>query len=224
LVWALSTLKDADDRIMVDGLMDRVRPPTEAERAQLATVPFDEAKTRENFGVAGFLRGLSGVDLLVKHFYEPTCTICGLASGYVDRGIKTVLPYAAMAKVDFRLVPDLTPEMVADLLRAHLDRRGFADVEVAFLGGLRPARSSLGAPFVQTCIEAARATYHTEPILYPTSPGSGPLHTLCRETPAVMAGVANANSHLHAPNENIYLEDYFQGIRFVGELICRFAE
>jgi hypothetical protein len=41
--------------------------------------------------------------------------------------------------------------------------------------------------------------------------------------PAVMAGVANANSRLHAPNENVYLEDCFEGIRFVGELIRRFA-
>jgi acetylornithine deacetylase/succinyl-diaminopimelate desuccinylase-like protein len=223
LVWALDTLKDAEDRILVDGLMDHVRPPTEAERAHLATLPFDEVRIKKDFGFGSFVRDLSGVDLLVKHFYEPTCTICGLKSGYLEEGSKTVLPYAATAKVDFRLVPDLTPELVQDLLRGHLDRRGFSDVEIIGMHGLMPARSSLDAPFVHACIEAARATYGTEPIIYPTSPGSGPLHDLCRGMPAVMAGVANANSRLHAPNENVYLEDYFEGIRFVGELIHRFA-
>lgn len=86
-----------------------------------------------------------------------------------------------------------------------------------------PARSPLDALFVQACVAACEATYGDEPIIYPTSPGSGPLYSLSRETPAVMAGVANADSRLHAPNENVYLQDYFEGIRFVGELIRRFA-
>jgi acetylornithine deacetylase/succinyl-diaminopimelate desuccinylase-like protein len=223
LVWALNTLKNADDLILVDGLMARVKPPTEAERAHLASLPFDAAQIKADFGFGDYVRGLSGEDLLVKHFFEPTCTVCGLQSGYQGAGAKTVLPNVATAKVDFRLVPDLTPDLVLDLLRAHLDRRGFSDVEVRGVHGLRPARTDLDAPFVETCIEAACAAYGADPILYPTSPGSGPLHDLCREVPTVMAGVANANSRLHAPNENIYLEDYFQGIRFVGELIHRYA-
>jgi acetylornithine deacetylase/succinyl-diaminopimelate desuccinylase-like protein len=223
LAWALSSLKDAEDRILVDGLMEHVVPPTEAERANLARLPFAEEQIKDDFGFGGFVQGLSGEDLLVKHFYEPTCTICGLKSGYQDEGAKTVLPNVASAKIDFRLVPDLTPELVVDLLRAHLDRRGFSDVEITWMLGLRPARSSLEAPFVQACVAAAKATYGTDPVIYPTSPGSGPLYTLARETPTVMAGVANANSRLHAPNENVYLQDYFEGIRFVGELIHRFA-
>jgi acetylornithine deacetylase/succinyl-diaminopimelate desuccinylase-like protein len=224
LSWALNTLKDIDDHILVDGLTERVKAPSEAERAHLATLPFDEEQIKEDFGFSDFVQGLSGVDLLIKHFYEPTCTICGLKAGYLEKGVKTVLPHTATAKVDFRLVPDLTPELVVELLRAHLDRRGFGDVEIVLLNGLNPARSSLESPFVRACVEAAKATYHSDPIIYPTSPGSGPLYTLCRETPAVMAGVSHANAHLHAPNENVYLNDYFEGIRFVGELFCRFAK
>ena len=223
LVWALDTLKDENDHILVDGLMDQVRRPTEDELARLASLPFDEDQERESLGFSDYVRGLSGVDLLVKHFYEPTCTICGLKSGYIEEGVKTVLPYAAMAKVDFRLVPDLTPGLVVELLRAHLDRRGFQDIGVALKGGLMPARSPLDAPFVRACVGACEATYGEEPIIYPTSPGSGPLYALSRETPAVMAGVGNADSRLHAPNENVYLQDYFEGIQFVGELIRRFA-
>jgi acetylornithine deacetylase/succinyl-diaminopimelate desuccinylase-like protein len=223
LVWALNTLKNEADEIQIDGLMDHVRFATEAERARLAALPFDEDQIRENFGFGAYVRGLTGVDLLAKHFYEPTCTICGLVSGYIQAGAKTVLPNRALAKVDIRLVPDLTPELVEELVRAHLDRRGFRDVEIRCLNGLRPARSALDSPFVEACTAAARATYGSEPLVYPTSPGSGPLRTIARETPAVMAGVANANSRLHAPNENIRVQDYYEGIRFVGELIRRLA-
>ncbi|MGD8902046.1 MAG: M20/M25/M40 family metallo-hydrolase [Anaerolineae bacterium] len=223
LVWALNTLKDEADHILVDGLMDHVQAPTEDELAQLASLPFDEDQERESLGFPRYVRDLTGVDLLVKHFYEPTCTICGLRSGYIEEGVKTVLPNQAMAKVDFRLVPDLTPDLVVELLREHLDRQGFEDISITAKGGLMPARSPLDAPFVQACVAACEATYGEEPIIYPTSPGSGPLYTLSRETPAVMAGVAHADSRLHAPNENIYLQDYFEGIRFIGELIHRFA-
>jgi acetylornithine deacetylase/succinyl-diaminopimelate desuccinylase-like protein len=128
-----------------------------------------------------------------------------------------------MAKVSFRLVPDLVPERVAELVREHLARRGLEDIDVRLLGGMMPARSPMDAPFVRACVEAARATYAAEPIIYPTSPGSGPLYQLCRTTPAAMAGVSHANCKIHAPNENIFLEDYIQGIRFVAELIQRFA-
>jgi len=134
-----------------------------------------------------------------------------------------VLPNRATAKVDFRLVPDLTPGLVLGLLRDHLDRNGFHDVEVDLVNGLHPARSPLDAPFVEACVAAAEATYGTPPIIYPTSPGSGPLAVVARGIPAVMAGVSHPNARLHAPNENIYVEDYFEGIRFVGELIQRFA-
>ena len=117
----------------------------------------------------------------------------------------------------------MTVQLAEDLLKKHLIARGYEDITVAGTHGTMPARSSQDAPFVQACIESARTTYGTEPVVYPNSPGSGPLYTLCRETPTAMAGVAHANSRLHAPNENIFVQDYFEGIRFMGELIRRFA-
>ncbi len=223
LVWALETLKAADGRILVDGLLDYVQPPTRAERAHLAELPFDASRIKRDFGFDQYIGGLQGADLLVKHFYEPTCSLCGLKSGHLGEGTKTVLPNTATAKIDFRLVPDLTPELVLELVRMHLQRRGFDDIEVTLLGGLRPARSRRQEPFVEACIEAGWATYGQEPLVYPNSPGSGPMYTVCRGVPGVMAGVAHVNARLHAPNENIYLQDYFEGIRFVGELIHRYG-
>nr|MBA3377042.1 M20/M25/M40 family metallo-hydrolase [Actinomycetota bacterium] len=112
LTWALASLKDERDRITVDGLMDHVRPPSAADLALLEALPYDEDEVKRIHGISAFVRGLSGTELKRKHFFEPTCTICGLTSGYQGEGSKTVLPAVASAKVDFRLVPDLTPELV----------------------------------------------------------------------------------------------------------------
>jgi acetylornithine deacetylase/succinyl-diaminopimelate desuccinylase-like protein len=225
LVWALSTLKDEEDNILVDGFMDHVAEPTAAEMEILAAIPFEEEKMRANFGIPQFIRGLMDVEALKKHLYEPTCTICGLKSGYIGEGTKTVLPNTAMVKLDFRLVPNLEPDLVANLLRQHLDKRGFADIEVVPLTGLHSAKAPLDAPVVQAAVAAAQAVYGQEPVVYPLMAGSGPMYPLTQALgiPALAAGVGYAGSNLHAPNENVRLEDYFEGIRFVGELVRRFA-
>src|SRR5205807_4408266 len=140
LVWALATLKNDRDEIVIDGLMEAVRKPTADELRMLEALPYDEEGTRRIHDVPRFIRGLTGTPLKLKHFFEPTCTICGLTSGYAGPGSKTVLPAVASAKLDFRLVPDLDPDLVARLLRAHLDKRGFRDVEVTPMHGERPSR------------------------------------------------------------------------------------
>jgi acetylornithine deacetylase/succinyl-diaminopimelate desuccinylase-like protein len=225
LVWALSTLKDEDDYITIDGFMDYVVEPTPEEMEMLKALPFEEEKMKENFGISKFVRNLSGVDALRKHLYEPTCTICGMRSGYIEEGTKTVLPNTAMVKLDLRLVPNLTPELALALLRKHLDRRGFTDIEVVPFAGERPARSPADAPIVLAAIEAAEAVYGESPVVYPLMPASGPIYPLSEGLgiPAVLAGIGYPGDNAHAPNENIRIADYMEGIRFVGELIRRFS-
>jgi acetylornithine deacetylase/succinyl-diaminopimelate desuccinylase-like protein len=225
LVWALSTLKDEDDNILVDGFMDHVAEPTAAEMKMLAAIPIEEEKMRANFGIPHFIRGLTGVEALKKHLYEPTCTICGLKAGYIGEGLKTVLPNTAMVKLDFRLVPNLEPDLVIELLRQHLDKRGFTDIEVVPITGLHSVKAPLDAPIVKAAVAAARAVYGQEPVVYPMMASSGPMYPLTQALaiPALAAGMGYPGSNPHAPNENVRLEDYFQGIRFVGELIHRFA-
>ncbi len=225
LVWALATLKDESDRITVDGLMDHVRRPTAADRALIEKLPLDEEGTKRIHGIAGFVRGLTGTELKLKHFFEPTCTVCGLTSGYAGPGSKTVLPAVASAKLDFRLVPDLEPDLVARLLRAHLDRRGFADVEIIPMHGERPSRWPADSDAAKAAVAACRATYGTEPVVYPLMVGSGPMAQVCDELriPVVGFGAGNAASANHAPNENILLADYIDHIRAFGRFLHTFA-
>ncbi|MGE5264821.1 MAG: M20/M25/M40 family metallo-hydrolase, partial [Acidobacteriota bacterium] len=227
LTWALNTLKDSQDRILIDDYAKHVRAPTDAEMDALRTIPFDEAEIKADYGIPAFIRDLSGPELLKKYLYEPTCTICGLYSGYIGEGSKTVLPNHAFAKIDFRLVPNLTPDLVVDLLRKHLDRRGFQDIEIKLTEtGEEVARSPLDSTIVRAAIAAMKAVYPNPPVVYPTSAGSGPMYPLCQALgiPAVSAGCGWHDGRAHAPNESVRIEDYFEGIRFIRELIDKFAE
>jgi acetylornithine deacetylase/succinyl-diaminopimelate desuccinylase-like protein len=225
LVWALSTLKDGQDRITIDGLMDHVRKPTEADVALLERLPYDEAELKRIHGIDSFVRGLSGTPLKLKHFFEPTCTICGLTSGYSGPGSKTVLPAVASAKLDFRLVPDLEPKLVGELLRAHLDKRGFNDIEITPFHGERPSRWPDNSDVALAAYAACKSTYGTEPVVYPLMVGSGPMSQVCDELriPVVGFGSGNASSANHAPNENIAVADYVDHIRAFGRFIHAFA-
>lgn len=226
LTWALATLKDADDNILIDDYQQHIRPPTPDEMKALETIPRDDEQLKADYGIPAFIRNLSGIELLKKHLYEPTVTICGLYAGYIGEGSKTVLPNHAFAKLDFRLVPNLTPDLVVELLRKHLDRRGFNDIEIVLTeAGEEVARSPLDSAIVRAAVGAAKEVYATDPIVYPTMAGSGPMYPLCQALgiPAVSAGCGWHDSRAHAPNENIRLADYFDGLAFVRALIDRFA-
>jgi acetylornithine deacetylase/succinyl-diaminopimelate desuccinylase-like protein len=112
------------------------------------------------------------------------------------------------------------------LLKKHLARRGFEDIQVKLTEtGEEVARSALDSAIVRAAIAAAKAVYPNEPVIYPTMAGSGPMYPLCQALgiPAVSAGCGWHDSRVHAPNESIRIDDYFEGMFFVRELIDRFA-
>ncbi len=227
LVEALNTLRNPDGMVTVDGLRDHVRPPSAAEEAALAAIPFDASAVQQTLGLRGFLGGLTGTAALRRLMFEPTCTINGIWGGYTGPGSKTVIPAQAAAKLDFRLVPELTPELTLRLLREHLACRGFADVEVVDSeDGLLPARTDPEAPVVRVALVALSAVHGVPPVVYPTSPGSGPMYQLCQAygIPAVSFGVGWWGSHVHAADENIRITDYLAGIKVMGRMIGMYAE
>lgn len=227
LVWALSTLKNERDEITIDGYDQYVLPPNELELEAASHIPFNTETELEKFGVKQFINGVRDFDAVKKLYFTPTVTICGLHSGYTGPGGKTVLPNHAFVKLDFRLVPNQTPGIVLDLLRKHLDAHGFEDIEIQLTEtGEHVARSPLDSDIVRAAQAAARATYGREAVVYPTAAGSGPMYDLCQQLniPAVSAGAGYPDSRGHAPNENIRVADYFEGITFIRELIRNFAK
>lgn len=225
LLWALNTLKSPDNRITLDGYWEHVVPPTAAELALADSLPFDGNRARQLWGVNRFINNMDDVAANRAIFFDPTLTICGIDSGYIGEGSKTIVPKDARVKLDFRLVPNLTPELIQDLLPKHLARRGFTDIEVAYLEGEHCARTSPDAAIVQAAQAAGRIVYGHEPVIIPTSGGSGPMYPLSNQLgiPAVCAGIGYQGARVHAPNEHIRLNDYWLGQKFIGELIRAFA-
>lgn len=228
LVWALNTLKDDQERVLIKGFYDKVLEPTVEEQNMLEETPFDEAEFLQMFGMDHFLLNLRGQQLKLKDMFQPTCTICGIESGFTEPGgLKTVLPNKAMAKIDMRLVPDQDPVEIRELLRAHLDAHGFSDIEVTLLAAEHPAKTDLNAPLVQAVAEAVRTVHGHEPVIVPITPGSGPMYVLCQaiDVPSVSGpGGGNPDSKIHAPNENMYVEDYINGIKGMAVLFDEFAK
>jgi len=226
LVWALNTLKGPDNRITLDGYWEHVAPPSATDLALVDKLPFDAERLKTLFGVRQFINDMDAMTANRARFFEPTLTICGFEAGYTGEGAKTVLPKQARVKLDFRLVPNLTPDLIYDLLRQHLDRRGFDDVEIIRYSAEHYSRSSPDAPVVKAAIAAARSVYGADPVIYPVSGGSGPMHPLSDRLgiPAVCAGIGYLGARAHAPNENIRLDDYWQCQKFIGEFIKAFAE
>jgi acetylornithine deacetylase/succinyl-diaminopimelate desuccinylase-like protein len=226
LVWALATLKDAHERVLIDGFYDKVLEPTVVEQNILEEAPFDEEEFLRTFGLDSFLLDLTGQQLKVKDMFQPTCTICGLASGYTGPGLKTVLPKAASAKVDMRLVPDQDPREIFRLLRAHLDAHGFGDIKTTLLAAEHPAKTDLDAPLVKAVTAAVQQVHGHDPVIVPITPGSGPMYVLCQaiDIPSVSGpGGGNPDSKIHAPNENMVVEDYINAIKGMAVLFDEFA-
>jgi acetylornithine deacetylase/succinyl-diaminopimelate desuccinylase-like protein len=227
LVWALNSLKDSQERIRIPGFYDPVQLPTERDIEMYEAFPdvADEYKSR--YGVKKFLKGLSGgVELKVAENFEPTCTICGLTSGYQGAGSKTILPAKASAKVDFRLVPDQTPDQVLDQLRKHLDAEGFSDVKIDLLGGEPPARTDPDDPFIKIVINTANGLYDEPMIPVPMIGGSGPNHAFIHELnlPVATAGIGYPGASVHAPNENIRLDLYLKGAQHIARILKEFGK
>jgi acetylornithine deacetylase/succinyl-diaminopimelate desuccinylase-like protein len=226
LVQALATIKDSEDRITLDGMDALIAPLSPADRAAAAAMPFDEAAVARSLGVDHWQQGLHGRDVLTTRIFAPTANIAGFTSGYGGPGSKTIVPSTALVKMDFRLVPDQTPEAMLALLRAHLDRRGFTDVEVISLGGHRPGKTPVDHPFIQQAVAVWAELAPGGAVAQPMTGGSGPFALIANELgipTAKICGPGYAGSALHAPNEHIRLEDYHASLRYWGRLFTRLA-
>lgn len=226
LVRALATLKDERERILVAGWYDDVREPTEVERRLLERMPSDEAVARELYSVREFVEGHTGLDYKAA-VYAPTCNIAGIGGGWQGPGSKTVIPAFAMAKLDFRLVPDQDPLDLLAKLRSHLDAHGFADVEVVNTegGGERAATTPADDPFVELAARTAEEVYGRPAVLIPLVGGSGPMWAFrsALGTPIVTLGSADPYTSVHAPNESISLERFAQAIRHMARLLLAYG-
>ncbi|TLS38701.1 M20/M25/M40 family metallo-hydrolase [Pseudalkalibacillus caeni] len=226
LIWALSTLKDKNEHVQIEGFYDKVLSLTKEEEEAINQLIYSEEEMLEQLELQSFLLNLNGDELKEKLIFQPTCNICGIESGYTGEGSKTVLPSEARAKLDFRLVPDQDPHEIVSLLRNHLDKHGFEDIEIIKMGMEKPAKTPFDDPLAESVISSTKQVSNLEPTVMPMSPGTGPMYELCQKfgIPSVSVGVGNFESNNHAPNENINIEDYVDGIKLIATVLEDYAK
>lgn len=226
LVWALNSLKDRQEKILIRGWYDHVVPPFQMDLDYLERLPDFEAQSRQELGLEQFLNGLTGMDLK-KAVFDPTCNIQGITTGYQGPGVKTIVPARASAKLDFRLVPRQDPDVLFGLLRAHLDAHGFSDVTVTRLGSMHPYKASADDPFIRLAERLAPEVYGLPLQVTPLSGGSSPMYAFAGplgNIPVLWAGVGGPNSRAHSPNECIELKNFASGALYLARILDEFAD
>ena len=217
----VATLHDEKGRITIDGFYDDVADWDAETREAIRGLPFDEEAFAASVD-AELTGGEQGYSVLERLWIRPTCDVNGMLSGYTGEGAKTVLPGTAMAKVSFRLVPDQSPERVAELFRAHIDRVTPAGVTVRVeeLHGGMPWRARLDGRLEDAATSALVKAFGTAPVLVGEG-GSIPIVTdfeRILEAPALLIGFSHPGANLHAPNEWFPEENIEKGIRAIAYL------
>ncbi|GBF72473.1 acetylornithine deacetylase [Paenibacillus sp. 598K] len=227
LAHALSSLKDPNGEVLVAGFHDDAQAPTPEELEAVRQLPFDGEAIKRLYGLRlPLLTERSGKDPRVVTAFESLLTVCGIQGGYTGSGAKTLIPSEAMAKVEARLAAGQEPQRILELLRAHLDRHGYDDIQIRVLNDRqRGFRSDLSDPFVQLVRSTAEELYPDGVTLTPSHPGCGPMYDLgsVLQLPIVSTGIGWIGSRYHAPNENVRIADLKQGIAHIALLLSRFG-
>ncbi len=224
LVSALATIRDQNGGILIKDWYREARPFTDQELAMVAGEPFDEQEFKQEYGVSRFVAGAQGKEIKKALVGMPTCNIAGFNSGYVGEGAKTVLPSQAMAKLDFRLVPDMVPERQLERLKRHLEENGFSDIEVRFIHGEAAARTPVDHPFVRQVEQAAQETFGSS-IISVSSAGTGPMYSFVKVlgAPCISIGSTYMFARIHSPNEFARIDLLNKTTKCLSRVIEKFA-
>jgi acetylornithine deacetylase/succinyl-diaminopimelate desuccinylase-like protein len=210
LVQALTTLVSPDGNDpAIDNFADKARPLSADEKAMIAgaAARMDENAAKRLLGVQHWVNDVSWTEALERLMSRPTVNIEGLVGGYTGPGGKTILPHRAAAKLDLRLVPDMTAAEALAALKVHLAKRGFGDIEVHMTGGYDPTSTPADSAVIRTSLAVYRRG-GVDPVILPRNAGSWPGYVFTGEPlrlPAGHFGLGHG-SGAHAPDEYYLIE------------------
>ena len=209
LVQALNTLVNEHGDPAIDGFGREARPATAQQKQLLdeAAKRINEATAKKLLHAKTWAHDLGWRESLERFLFTPTVNIEGLVAGYTGPGGKTIQPHRAVAKLDLRLVPDMTYDKALEQLKAHLSKRGFGDIEVVPSGGYDPTDTPYEAGLIQAQIALLRRV-GIEPAVMPRLAGSYPGYVFTGaplNLPAGHFGLGHG-SGAHAPDEYFVME------------------
>lgn len=233
LARLLTSMKDEDGRVRVDGFYDTVDSLGESEREALANLPAYDEELKRELGLA-WTEGEP--ESLNQRLLLPSLTIRGLESGNVGSRTRNVIPATATAALGIRLVKGNEPEHMVGLVEEHMRRQGYHIVrqppdqetrlryrKIALVTrgrGYSAARTEMGTAIVQEVVAATRAAAGDDLLLIPALGGSLPLYlfTDVLGKPAIVVPIANHDDNQHAPDENLRIRNLWYGIDLYGAL------
>lgn len=210
LVQALGTLVTPDGNTpAIDGYLEHVRPLNADEKALIATAAkrLTERQFQVASGATKWIDDLPFLPALERLVSMPTVNIEGIYGGYTGPGGKTVLPHKASAKLDLRLVPDLTAEEALAKLKAHLAKRGFGDIEVVMTGGYSSTATPAEARLIQAQVAVLKRG-GIDAVLWPRLAGSYPGYVFTDPPVSLASGHFGLGygTGAHAPDEFFLIE------------------
>jgi acetylornithine deacetylase/succinyl-diaminopimelate desuccinylase-like protein len=224
LVHLLATMKNERGEITIDGFHDDVAAPTPEELDAAAKLPLDLDEIKRSLGLTR-LDAPAERDYYERLCFRPTLTINGLHGGYGGPGSKTVLPNEAVAKCDIRLVARQDTADILKKVEAHV-RKHAPDVTVVSEGpGMQPSKTPISSPHLAPIRRAILAAQGVEPLIYPAGFGSLPGYafTDILGIDAFVTPYGNADEANHAPNENLKVDCFYNGIRTGAALLDELA-
>jgi len=228
LVEALATLVSPDgNEPAIDGYGAKARALSASEKAMVATAArrLDEAVAKREMGVDHWVHDVSWVEALERLVSRPTVNIEGLVGGYTGPGGKTILPHRAVAKLDLRLVPDMTAAESLAALKAHLAKRGFGDIEVNMTGGYDPTTTPGDAALIKAQVAVYKRS-GIDPVILPRIAGSWPGYVFTGDPlrlPAGHFGLGHG-SGAHAPDEYYVIESQNATVRGIDGAARSYVE
>jgi acetylornithine deacetylase/succinyl-diaminopimelate desuccinylase-like protein len=226
LIRALNSMRDSAGRILVKDWYNEVRDFSAQDISLIEQEPFNEESFKKEYSIEKFVDNISGAETRKALAGNPTCNIAGILSGYIGEGAKTVLPAEAIAKLDFRLVPDMVPEKQLERIKKHLKENRFKENEIAvkFIHGEAAARVSATDPFVNIVQEAAKEIFGSV-ITSVSSAGTGPMHSFIEilKSPCVSVGSTYVYAKIHSPNEFARVDLLNNATKCICNIMEKFA-
>jgi acetylornithine deacetylase/succinyl-diaminopimelate desuccinylase-like protein len=226
LAQIIAKLKDEEGTILVPGIYDNVKRPSDAELKAWKTLPFEEEAYRTAQVGSESLTGEPGFSVLERLWSRPTLEVHGMPGGFIGAGAKTVIPAKAMAKVSMRLVPDMTPTETFAQLKSYVEKivpKG-CTVEVRMIHSGDPFVIDTDNRFVGAATEAMRQVFGKDTV-FVRGGGSIPIigdFVRVLQIPVLVMGFGLPDDNLHAPNEKFHLANFYRGIesiiRFFGAI------
>jgi acetylornithine deacetylase/succinyl-diaminopimelate desuccinylase-like protein len=226
LAGLIARMRDEDGRILIPGFLDDVQPPTDADRRAIAAAPSPDSALRQDLA----LGRTEGSEPLALSIMRPALNLRGIRGGNVGATASNTIQPEATASIDFRLVPSETPDHVHALVESWLVSRGFFVVhdtpdaatrmahanvvKLVWGSGYPPARTAIDSPLATRTAAAIAKALGQPPLRLPSLGGSIPMYLFQRDgrTPVVGVPIVNHDNNQHAANENLRLQNLWDGI------------